>query len=123
MPMMPLSGVRISWLMLVMNSDLIAGFERGLASGDQLRVLVLEFGQQTSAGIGQAAHHQRLGGGGPGFVAQLNFAGPDIAVGELFAMQQIAQLRLGDGKVDDFTMNSSTPALSVSRTILLEGSR
>ena len=75
------------------------GFERGLARCHQLGVLGFEFREQAGASLGELPHHQRLGGGGPGFIAQLNFAGLTVAIGDLFAAQQIAQLRLGDREV------------------------
>ena len=98
--MMPLSGVRISWLMFIMNSDLMRRASSAVSrAATQLGVLDFEFGKQTSADFGPLAHRQRLRGGGPGFLEQLSFADLAIAIGDLFAAQQIAQLRLGDGEV------------------------
>src|SRR6202042_2183268 len=48
----------------------------------------------------EVAHRQGLGGGGgPRFITQLNFASLTVAIGDLLAAQQIAQLCLRDRKI------------------------
>src|SRR5271166_2319142 len=121
MPMMPLSGVRISWLMFIMNSDLIRRASSRVSRAAMSWVFLISSSEEAGAGIGEwpitrasAAAERVSSRSRTSRTRRLRSA-------TCLRCSKLRNCALATEKSLDLTTKSSTPALRAARTVFAGG--